>query len=348
MKRYALGPFSLEHPFVLAPMAGITNLPFRRLMREQGAALGVSELASATGIRHGSRNTDRLLAIHESERPVGLQIFGETESDLVLAARDIERRGADFVDLNLGCPVQKIVTKGAGAALCRDPGALGEILSAMVKAVRIPVTIKIRLGWDAGTRNAHDVVSAAADAGVAWVAVHGRTRAQGYSGLADWDFIAEIKARSRIPVIGNGDVVTPAIAVKRYRESGVDAVMIGRGALKNPFIFDEARILLETGERAVADQPRSERLLAILRRQKVLLDEFFPPDLAGLHVRKFLGWYATGYPGCHEFRKKIFGATAVEEVWAEAERFFESLGLASIGRQNEAELAAPFLMGGHG
>ncbi len=329
-------------------MAGITNLPFRRLMRELGASLGVSELASATGIRHGSRNTDRLLALHEAERPVGLQIFGESEADLVFGAQDVERRGADFVDLNLGCPVQKIVTKGAGAALCRNPAELGVILRAMVKAVRIPVTIKIRTGWDAGTRNALEVVRVAAEAGVAWVAIHGRTRAQGYSGLADWDFISEIKAKSSLPIIGNGDVVTAEIAVRRFRESGVDAVMIGRGALKNPFLFKDAHARLE-GRAFEVGRPRSQALLEILHRQKTLLDEFFPPDLSALHVKKFLGWYATGYPGCHEFRKKIFGALSVEEVWPEAQRFFESLGRSGADESRDAqELAAPFLMGGHG
>lgn len=329
-------------------MAGITNLPFRRLMRELGASLGVSELASATGIRHGSRNTDRLLALHEAERPVGLQIFGESEADLVFAAQDVERRGADFVDLNLGCPVQKIVTKGAGAALCRNPAELATILRAMVKAVKIPVTIKIRTGWDAGTRNALEVVRAATDAGVAWVAIHGRTRAQGYSGLADWDFIGEIKAKASVPIVGNGDVVTAEIAVRRLRDTGVDAVMIGRGALKNPFLFREAQSLLG-GQALETEKPRSQALLKILQRQKGLLDEFFPPDLAALHVKKFLGWYATGYPGCHEFRKKIFGAISVEEVWPEAQRFFESIGQAGGDESRDArELSAPFLMGGHG
>jgi tRNA-dihydrouridine synthase B len=326
-------------------MAGITNLPFRRLMREHGAALVVSELASSAGMRHGSRNTDRLLALSEGERPVGLQIFGETIEDLVFGAQDVERRGADFVDLNLGCPVPKIVKKGAGAAMCRNPVELGRVLAAMVAAVKIPVTIKIRTGWDAGTRNAHEVVKVAADSGVAWVAVHGRTRAQSYSGCADWDFIGEIKARSAIPVIGNGDLVTPELAVRRWRESGVDAVMIGRGALKNPFIFRDARALL-------LGEPVSEErdFVGLLARQKVLLDEFFSAELAALHVKKFLGWYATGYPGCKEFRKKIFslGADAIDQVWDAASEFFEWGAARGRASRDAGELAEPFLMGGHG
>mgnify|MGYP003348235394 CR=1 FL=1 len=182
-----LGPFDIDHPFILAPMAGITHSPFRRLMRRHRSAVVISELVSATGIEYAGARTLDLLKFHEEERRVGLQIFGEDQEHLVKACQYVERLGADFVDLNMGCPVPKVVKKGAGSAMCRDPIGLSRILQAMVESVKIPVTIKIRTGWDSGTRNAAEIVRVAADAGVKWVAIHGRTRAQGYSGDADWD-----------------------------------------------------------------------------------------------------------------------------------------------------------------
>jgi nifR3 family TIM-barrel protein len=184
-----LGPLSIDSPFILAPMAGITNSPFRRLMRRRGSSVVVSELVSANGIRYSSQKTIELLKFHEEERPVGLQIFGDDHQNLIDAAKFIEERGASFVDINMGCPVPKVVSKGGGSAMCRDLPLLAKLLNGLVAAVKIPVTIKIRTGWDEHSVNALDVVRVAEDCGVAWVAIHGRTRAQGYSGLADWDLI---------------------------------------------------------------------------------------------------------------------------------------------------------------
>lgn len=336
-----LGPFRIDHPFILAPMAGITNSPFRRLMRRHGSALVISELVSANGIEYASQKTHHLLRFHPEESPVGLQIFGEDTERLVRAAQLVERNGADFVDLNLGCPVPKVVKKGAGSAMCRDPIALGKTLEAMVKSVKIPVTIKIRTGWDSEARNAHDVVAAATDAGVRWVAVHGRTRAQGYSGQADWDFIGEIKARARIPILGNGDLVTAEQALKRWRESGCDAVLIGRGALRNPFIFRQAEALMR-GE--APPMPRVADYLAFFDEQKALLLETFAPREAMLHARKFLAWYSSGFPGCHEFRRKVFSLAEPETLWEESRAFFQKAG---EGRDLKF-MEQPFLMGGHG
>lgn len=336
-----LGPFEIEHPFILAPMAGITNSPFRRLMRRMKSSLVVSELVSANGIEYAGQKTFDLLKFHEEERTVGLQIFGEHEDLLCKAAQYVERQGADFVDLNLGCPVPKVVKKGAGSAMCRDPISLGKILSAMVKSVKIPVTIKIRTGWDATLRNAHDVVRAAADAGVAWVAIHGRTRAQGYSGLSDWDFIAEIKNKSPLPIIGNGDITTAETAVEKVRKYGVDAVMIGRGALRNPFIFEQAFALWK-GESY--SMPDAARYIALVDEQRKLLNETFPERAAMIHSRKFLAWYSSGFPGCHEFRSKVFSIPEPEVLWDEARRFFEK----SAAERDMRFLSGPFLMGGHG
>ncbi|MEN9722912.1 MAG: hypothetical protein RJB38_898 [Pseudomonadota bacterium] len=336
-----LGPFEIDHPFVLAPMAGITHSPFRRLMRRHRSALVVSELVSATGIEYAGARTLDLLKFHEEERRVGLQIFGEDQEHLVKACQYVERLGADFVDLNMGCPVPKVVKKGAGSAMCRDPLGLSKILKAMVASVRIPVTIKIRTGWDAQSRNAAEIVKVAGDAGVAWVAIHGRTRAQGYSGDADWDFIGDVKAKSALPIIGNGDVSSAEDAVRRYRTYGVDAVMIGRAALRNPFLFEQAEaVFLGKNPR----RPTIDDYLALMREQRDLLEGTFPARLAMVHARKFLAWYSAGFPGCHEYRRKLFTLSDPEVLWAETLEFFER----NARERNLDFMSQPFLMGGHG
>jgi nifR3 family TIM-barrel protein len=241
----------------------------------------------------------------------------------------------------LGCPVPKVVKKGAGSAMCRDPISLGKTLEAMVKSVKIPVTIKIRTGWDSETRNALDVVRAAADAGVAWVAIHGRTRAQGYSGLADWDFIGNVKAKSPLPIIGNGDITTAEIAVQKMRDYGVDAVLIGRGALRNPFIFEQAYALWK-GE--TFSPVQAERYIRLIDEQQKLLHETYPAKSAMIHARKFLAWYSSGFPGCHEFRSKVFSIPEPEVLWNEARTFFEK----STKIRDMSFMEQPFLMGGHG
>ena len=340
-----LGPFDVNHPFLLAPMAGITNSPFRRLMREYGSTVVISELVSANGIEYAEENkpsrTLDLLKFVEQERPVGLQIFGEDEENLVNACRVVERMKADFVDLNLGCPVPKIVKKGAGSAMCRNPVQLGKILDAMVKSVKIPVTIKIRTGWDSTLRNANEIVKVAEDVGVTWVAIHGRTRAQGYSGDADWDFIGEVKAKTKLPIIGNGDVVTAEQAVSRYKTYGVDAVMIGRGALRNPFLFEQSHDLLEG---RVPQLVTAERLIELLEKQRGYLGEAFEGRASMLHARKFLSWYSSGYPGSADFRKFVFHVPDEAELWSRARDFFET----AIAKRDMSYLSEPFLMGGHG
>ncbi len=336
-----LGPIEIDHPFLLAPMAGITNSPFRRLMREYQSSVVISELVSANGIEYASQRTMDLLKFTEDERPVGLQIFGERKENLVKACQLVEKMGANFVDLNMGCPVPKVVKNGAGSAMCRNPSELFHTLEAMVKSVKIPVTIKIRTGWDATLRNASEVVKVASDAGVAWVAIHGRTRAQGYSGDADWDFIGNVKAKSPLPIIGNGDVVTAEQAVSRYRTYGVDAVMIGRGALRNPFLFEQSVSLLYGKE---ALPVTAERILELLEKQRGFLQEAFNGKVAMLYGRKFLAWYSSGYPGSADFRRNVFQVQEEEELWSGARAFFET----SFKQRDMGFLNEPFLMGGHG
>ena len=336
-----LGPFDIEHPFILAPMAGITNSPFRRLMRRMQSSLVVSELVSANGIEYMGQKTLDLLKFHEEERVLGLQIFGEDPERLVRACRYVEKLGADFVDLNLGCPVPKVVKTGAGSAMCRNPSELGRTLKAMVDSVKIPVTIKIRTGWDADSRNALDVVHAATDAGVAWVAIHGRTRAQGYSGQADWDFIGTIKAKSSVPIIGNGDIMTADQAVGRVRDFGVDAVLIGRGALRNPFLFEQS-VARWRGEDFA--WPTSARFIDLLKTQRELFESSFPERSSMIHARKFLAWYSAGYPGSSDYRKKVFHIPDGNQLWQETYDFFAR----ATQDRDWSFMKDEFLMGGHG
>lgn len=314
-------------------------------MRRKQSSLVISELVSANGIEYAGQKTLELLKFHDEERTVGLQIFGEDEEILCKGAKVVENLGADFVDLNLGCPVPKIVKKGAGSAMCRNPPALGQILSAMVKSVKIPVTIKIRTGWDENSKNALEVVHAAADAGVSWVAIHGRTRAQGYSGKADWDFIGDIKAKSPLPIIGNGDVMTAEDAVSKYRTYGVDGVMIGRGALRNPFLFEQCLALLSGEEKEFRGRTA---YLDLLDEKRLLLEENFNPKMAMLQARKFLAWYSAGFPGCHNFRSQVFSIQEPDDLWNEAHSFFTKAFPDSPSARDLEFMQEPFLMGGHG
>lgn len=329
-----------KNPFVLAPMAGITDHAFRSFMRGLDASLVVTELVSATGLDYGSPKTIRLTSFEESQRPVGIQLFGEDPETLAKAAKWVQEQGADFVDLNFGCPVPKVVKKGAGSAVLKDLPALKTILSTVKKAIDIPLTIKIRTGWDANTRNADEVCHIAYEEGITWVAIHGRTRAQGYSGLSDWDYIGEVKSKSKIPVLGNGDVVTPTQAVQRLKQSGCDGILIGRGCLKNPLIFRQAYLLWK-GE----SPDLTKRNLALhfmsLRDHIVAHCE---PHLQSIQLRKFAAWYSAGYPGSAQFRKMAFQIQSVEELIQAAYDFFKQ-----IDNLEQADTSQEgFLMGGHG
>jgi nifR3 family TIM-barrel protein len=333
-------PFNGE--FFLAPMAGITDLPFRSLMKRLGAEIVVSELVSADGIHFGGDKTKDLMRFDPKvERPYGLQLFGHDPERLHHAAQKAEAMGVDFIDLNLGCPVTKVVKKGAGSALLKNPNELAKILKALVDAVDIPVTIKIRTGWDQSQINAVEITRMAEDCGIAMVAIHGRTRAQKYEGEANWDIIGEAALKSGIKVVGNGDVTTAEGALKRQKDYPVAGVMIGRGCLKNPFLFQEIQALragdsLESVERnylqLIQEQNRLLQMAYAGRREKLIL----------ILMRKFIAWYTAGYPGGARLRKELFQIPSTEELLNRARDFFDGL------RWETRQDLNGFLMGGHG
>jgi nifR3 family TIM-barrel protein len=330
-----------QNPFVLAPMAGITDKPFRTYMKELGAGIVVSELVSANGIKYGGEKTLKLLEYNESERPVGLQIFGDDLEGFALAAKKVEELKADFVDLNFGCPVKKVVAKGAGAAILKDLPQLQKVLRTVKSAVNIPVTIKIRTGWDQLQRNAVDVVKMAYDEGITWVAIHGRTRSQGYSGLSDWEYIASVKAVSPLPIIGNGDILSAEQAVSRLRTSGCDAVMIGRGCLKNPWIFQEAMNLRGA---MPLEQGICYDFIKIFDRMKALLEATHDERMVMLQLRKFSMWYSAGFPESSAFRKAIFSTRTAQETYDRILDYYSKIDLTHKEDTSHEE----FLMGGHG
>lgn len=339
-----------KNPFLLAPMAGITDCAFRTVMRELGCGPVITELVSAHGIEYASRKTLQLMDFEECQRPVGIQLFGETPEILGMAAKASQDRGADFVDLNFGCPVPKVVKKGAGSAILKDLKAVEAVFRAVKGAVTIPVTVKIRTGWDHETRNASQVAQIAYDEGLSWVAIHGRTRAAGYSGLADWDFIAEVKSTAKLPIIGNGDILTAETAVRRMRETGVDGVMIGRGCLKNPWIFRQSVGLWSEG-RVPAVQKDFTVLFERLHQAFMKVAEGEDGARKGngdrfvmLQIKKFASWYSTGYPGASQFRKTIFQHESLEATLSAVFDYFKEI--AAIVQADTSHEA--FLMGGHG
>lgn len=318
--------------YVMAPMAGISDIVFRSLIREMGAQAVVSELLSAEGLIRGGEKTKDMMRFSELERPVGIQLFGSSIPSMVEAARIVQSEGADFVDINFGCPVKKVVCDGAGAAWLKEPERMGELLSAMKAVLRIPLTIKVRTGWDDQSRNVADVVAVAARSGAAWVAIHGRTRAQGYAGSADWDLIREVAHNSPIPIIGNGDLVTASAAQQKIADGYAHAVMIGRGALKNPWIFQE-----------ILGQSPDFDFVRLIERHFELALEHRGKFRAFLSLKKFLAWYAAGLPGCSLFRASLFKAADIESLKSVALDYFRMQNHRPKHDDGQA-----FLMGGHG
>jgi nifR3 family TIM-barrel protein len=328
-----------ENPFVLAPMAGITDHAFRSFMKEMGAGIVVTELISATGIEYSSEKTFALMSFGKDQHPVGIQLFGEDPKFMARAAQIAQDKGCDFVDINLGCPVPKVVKKGAGSALLKDLPQLRLLLREVKSAINIPLTIKIRTGWDENSRNSEEVIQLAYSEGVEMVSIHGRTRAQAYSGLADWDYITEIKKQSPLPIIGNGDITNAQIAIQRLETSACDGVMIGRGALKNPFIFIEALKLLSKDPKTIILQPT---LWQVYQKLHNHLQAYCSLPILLIQLKKFAAWYSSGYSGASQFRKQIFQGRSLNEVLEIAESFLIHC------KQQEDTSHESFLMGGHG
>ena len=297
-----IGNLVLDNPLVLAPMAGITNLPFRRLAREAGCALVVTEMVSVKGLVHGSKKTAELLMSHPSERPLSAQIFGADPEVMKEAAQIVQGLGADLLDVNLGCSDRKVLRQGAGAALMREPEKLETILKAIRNAVSLPLTVKMRTGWEPSGEQAIIAARIAEDCGVDAVAIHPRTAMQGFGGRADWSVIARLKDSVAIPVIGNGDIQGPDDVLRMQRETGCDGVMIGRASIGNPWIFAQALDLIHSGPPGRPDPPK--RLDTVLRYIEYSVDHC-GEDRAVPMMRSRLGWFTKGLPHSSRFRDTI-------------------------------------------
>ena len=312
MKPLRIGNLEIEKPLILAPMAGVTDLPFRLLCKEQGAGLVCTEMVSAKAILYKNKNTGLLMAIDERERPAALQLFGCEPETMAEAARQIQERNFDILDVNMGCPVPKVVNNGEGSALMKDPRLAGEIVRALVKAVKKPVTVKIRKGFDEDQVNAVEMARILEDAGAAAIAVHGRTREQFYSGKADWEIIRRVKEAVSIPVIGNGDVDSPEKAAAMFRETGCDGVMIARGAQGNPWIFSRTLRYLEEG--VLLPPPDRQAVKKMIFRHMEMLIAAKGTYTGIREMRKHVAWYTAGFPHSAKLRGKINTVESPEEL----------------------------------
>lgn len=322
-KPLRIGDLRLENPFLLAPMAGVTDAPFRRICREFGAAMVFSEMISGKGLWYHSKNTERLLATYEDEKPLAYQIFGCEPEIIAFAAGFLSDGENAAIDLNMGCPTPKIVKNGEGAALLKTPELAGKLAEAAVSASVKPVTAKIRVGWDAGSVNAVEMAKILEGAGVAAVTVHGRTREQYYSGRADWRAVRDVKAAVNIPVIGNGDVMCGEDAVRMLRETGCDFVMIARGALGNPWIFREAEALWRDGTKPPQPAP-AERLEMAARHLGMVAAE--KGEYAAVReMRKHAAWYLRGVRGSAGLRGRLNTAASGEDFRRELADFSMSM-----------------------
>ena len=307
-----IGNVEMPNPLVLAPMAGVTDLPFRVLCKEQGAGLICMEMVSAKAILYKNKNTEDLMKIDPGEHPVSLQLFGSDSEILGQIAAQIEERPFDILDFNMGCPVPKVVNNGEGSALMKDPHLVREIVTSMVKAVKKPVTVKIRKGFNEESANAVEIAKILEDCGVAAIAVHGRTRAQFYSGKADWDIIRQVKEAVSIPVIGNGDVTSGEMALQMRRETGCDGVMIGRGCQGNPWIFRELLAYEETG--SIPERPGTDQIRETMLRHARLQIEFKGDYIGIREMRKHVAWYTKGMQGSAKLRDEINQVESYEEL----------------------------------
>lgn len=326
-----IGSVKLQHGVVLAPMAGVCNLPFRLLCKEQGASLVCSEFISAKALLHGNKKTKQMLRVAPEEAPVSIQIFGSTEYDVAYAAQRVEEAGADIVDFNMGCPVPKVIKAEAGAALMRVPEKAEALMKAMVDAVSIPVTVKMRAGWDDDQINVVDLARRFEQVGVSAVAVHGRTRHQMRKGKVDLDIIRRVTEAVSIPVFGNGDVVSADDARHMTDETGCAGVMIGRGALGNPWVFAQILHGLRTDDEL--PKPTLTQRVEMALRHLHLLTELKGEHIAAREMRQHAAVYLKGFPGAARFRGQLVRCNSVAE--------YEDVFAQVLAEQKAGELMVP-------
>lgn len=311
---FKIGNVEIKNNVVLAPMAGISNSAYRTIIKEMGAGLIVAEMVSDKAIMYGSKKTQDMLYMTDYERPISQQIFGSDKESFVIAAKYIEENmKPDIIDINMGCPVPKVaISSQAGSALLKSPDKVYEIVKAVVDSVDVPVTVKIRSGWDENSINAVEIAKTIEEAGASAITIHPRTRKQGYSGKADWNIIREVKENVNIPVIGNGDIVSCYDAKRMLDETNCDAVMIGRGVLGNPWLIKECVEYLEDGK--VPNEVTIEEKICMIKKHLELLMDTKPYKVAMLEIRSHAAWYLKGLPDTKELKESIFKTDTKEEL----------------------------------
>lgn len=312
IKKLKIGNVELENNVILAPMAGVTDLPFRLLCKEKGVGLLCMEMVSAKAIMYNNKNTDALMAIRAEEMPVSLQLFGSDPDIMANMAARIEERPFAILDINMGCPVPKVVNNGEGSALMKNPKLAAEIVRKTSKAINKPVTVKFRKGFDDANVNAVEFAKYMEDAGAKAIAVHGRTREQYYSGEADWDIIRQVKEAVSIPVIGNGDIRDCKSAIAIQNETACDGIMIGRAAQGNPWIFEEILYYMENG--VEKERPSKDEIREMIRKHARLQLEIKGEYIGIREMRKHVAWYIAGFPGSARLRKRVCEVEKFEEL----------------------------------